>query len=130
MTPPTALRSAWRIVGWLGVALLLWLSLTPSPPQVATFPHVDKVEHLLAYALLMLWFAQLRLTRQERSVTASALLALGVAIEFLQGWGGAREFSIADIVADLGGIALGWWAAPPRGPDLLAIAQRLVASDA
>jgi len=130
VTPAAALRRAWRIVGWFGVALLLWLSLTPSPPQVATFPQVDKVEHLLAYGLLMLWFAQLRLTRAERGVTAGALLALGVAIEFMQGWGGAREFSLADIAADLGGIALGWWAAPPRGPDFFAIAQRFVAGDA
>lgn len=126
MTPASALRSAWRIAGWLGIALLLWLSLTPSPPQVVTFPHADKIQHALAYALLMLWFAQLRLTRSERAVTAGALLVLGVAIEVMQGWGGVRDFSVADIAADVLGIALGWWAAPPRGPALLAFAQGLV----
>jgi VanZ family protein len=120
------LRTAWRIVGWLGVALLLWLSLTPSPPQVADVPHLDKLQHALAYALLMLWFAQLNAEPGARTMTAAALLTLGIAIEFLQGWGGAREFSVADMAADLVGIGLGWTAAPPRGPDLLALAQRVL----
>jgi len=129
VTPPAALRAAWRVVGWFGVALLIWLSLTPSPPTVGDLPHLDKLEHLLAYALLMLWFAQLRLTNPQRAITAAALLALGIALEFAQASGGVREFSIADMIADLAGIALGWFAAPPRGPDLLAVTQKLVSSE-
>lgn len=126
MSPSAPLRTAWRVTGWLGVALLLWLSLTPSPPQVGDLPNLDKVQHALAYALLMLWFAQLSTSARLRTVTAANLLALGIAIEFLQEWGGAREFSVADMAADLVGIILGWWAAPPRGPDLFAIAQRVL----
>ncbi|MCC7548640.1 MAG: VanZ family protein [Burkholderiales bacterium] len=120
------LRTAWELIGWAGIAFLLWLSLTPSPPQMGGFAHADKIGHALAYALLMVWFAQLRRTRPGRAATALGLLALGVGIEFAQDWGGAREFSRADMVADLAGIALGWWAAPPRGPDLLALGQRVV----
>lgn len=130
MTPPAALRAAWRIVGWFGVALLIWLSLTPSPPQIVDVAHLDKIEHLLAYALLMVWFAQLRASIRQRAITAAALLALGIALEFAQASGGVREFSVADMVADLAGISLGWFAAPPRGPDLLAVTQKLVGSQA
>jgi len=130
VTPPAALRAAWRIVGWFGVALLIWLSLTPSPPQIVDVAHLDKIEHLLAYALLMVWFAQLRASIRQRAITAAALLALGIALEFAQASGGVREFSVADMVADLAGISLGWFAAPPRGPDLLAVTQKLVGSQA
>jgi len=126
MMQPAALHRAWNAIGWLGVGLLIWLSLTPSPPQLGGFAHLDKIGHALAYALLMLWFAQLRRSAPERIATATALLALGVIIEFVQGWGGVREFSPADMAADLLGIAAGWWAAPARGPDLLAAAQRVL----
>lgn len=128
MTPPASLRAAWRILGWFGVALLIWLSLMPSPPKVADLAHLDKLEHLLAYALLMLWFAQLRPSIAQRAITAAALLALGIGLEFAQASSGVREFSIADMIADLAGITLGWFAAPPRGPDLLAVTHKLVSS--
>ncbi|MCW5619549.1 MAG: VanZ family protein [Burkholderiales bacterium] len=126
MTRYGALRWAWRIVGWFGVGLLIWLSLTSNPPPMGDVPNLDKVGHVAAYALLMLWFAQLRLSGEERAVSGSGLLLLGIALEFLQAWGGVREFSIADMIADLAGITLGWLAAPPRGPNLLGMTQRLL----
>lgn len=126
MTRYDALRTAWRIVGWFGVGLLIWLSLTSDPPPMGDLPNLDKVGHVAAYALLMLWFAQLRLSGEARVVSGGGLLLLGIALEFLQAWGGVREFSIADMIADLVGITLGWLAAPPRGPNLLGMTQRLL----
>ena len=34
---------------------------------------------------------------------------MGVALEFVQGWGGYRLFDIADMVANTLGVLLGWW---------------------
>jgi VanZ family protein len=122
-----ALRQAWLVVGWIGVAALVALSLVPQPP---TFPEIeqgDKLQHLVGYGALMLWFAQVHVARAPRAGTALALLALGVAIEFAQGLTGTRTFSIADMGADAAGIALGWLAAPPRGPNLFVNLGRMVA---
>jgi VanZ family protein len=111
------LRSAWLGLGWLGVAGVVVLSLIPAPP---TGPeHGDKLGHAGSYALLMWWFAQAWLQRDARALTAAGLLALGVALEFAQGWTGYRSFSIADIAADGLGVALGWLLAPPRTRNLL-----------
>jgi VanZ family protein len=111
-------RSTWLGLGWLGVAGVVVLSLVPSPPELGV-EHGDKLNHVAAYALLMWWFAQAWLRRERRAITAVTLLALGVAIEFVQGWSGFRDFSVADMGADALGIALGWLLAPPRMPNLL-----------
>jgi VanZ family protein len=121
-----ALEQAWRIVGWLGVLGVIVLSLTPNPPSIGV-EQGDKIGHAAAYAALMLWFAQLHLQRWQRVPVALWLLALGIALEFAQGWTGPRTLSIADMGADAAGIALGWFAAPPRGPNLLANVGRMVA---
>ena len=44
--------------GWAWVAAIVWLSLTPSPPQLDVV-HSDKLGHYMAYGLLMFWFCQL-----------------------------------------------------------------------
>jgi VanZ family protein len=111
-------RRAWLGLGWLGVAGVVVLSLLPSPPLLPV-EHGDKFSHVTMYALLMWWFAQAWLHRERRAFTAVTLLALGVAIEFVQGWTGFRDFSVADMVADALGIALGWLLAPPRTPNVL-----------
>jgi hypothetical protein len=121
-----ALRQAWRVVGWIGVTALIVLSLVPEAPTFTDLRQEDKVGHVLAYAALMLWFAQVELTRRSRAFTALGLLALGIALEFVQGWTGERSFSVADMVADAAGTALGWLAAPPRGPDLLTNLGRML----
>jgi hypothetical protein len=125
----SALRRAWRIVGWLGVAAVIYLSLTSHPPTFTDYSQEDKIGHALAYSSLMLWFAQIHLATAGRARNALGLLALGIGLEFVQGWMGNRTFSLADMGADAAGVALGWLAAPPRGPDLFshlgqALAQR------
>jgi len=122
MVSEHAVARAWVGVGWFGVALLVYLSLTPTPPEIP-LEHGDKIGHVAAYAMLMLWWTQLYLT-PKRAFIAAALLALGVALEFVQGWTGYRNFEYADMGADLAGILLGWTLAPPRLPNLLALAKR------
>lgn len=101
-------RSVWLTGGWLLVSLIVYLSLTPHPPEPMSFPHADKLEHGFAYASLSLWFCQIYLSLRQRSVVIVALIAMGVAIEILQGWGGYRYFEYADMLANSTGVVLGY----------------------
>jgi VanZ family protein len=116
---PHALRRIWLAAGWFGVVGVVVLSLIPPPPEMLGVENEDKLGHIAAYGLLMWWFAQDVLAARRRAGMALALIALGVALEFLQGWGGLRSFSVADMVADAAGVAVGWALAPPRLPNLL-----------
>ena len=115
------IRLGWSLIGWFGVALILYLSLMPHPPEL-DIEQGDKLQHLAAYAVLMGWWAQMGASDRAHARIALSMLGLGIAIEFAQAATGYRTFSVADMVADALGIALGWMLAPPRGPNLLRIA--------
>jgi VanZ family protein len=97
-------------VGWALVGLILWLSLTPQPPHV-DFQQSDKLGHFIAYGGLMFWFCQLYGSTRTRLAYAAGFIAMGIAIEFLQGATGYRSFEVYDMVADALGVLLGWAAA-------------------
>ena len=91
-------------LGWIWVAATVWLSLTPSPPQVE-FRESDKVGHVLAYGLLMFWFAELY---ARRLFLALGFIAMGVGLEFVQGMLGYRTFDVLDMLANTVGVVAGW----------------------
>lgn len=95
-------------LGWLCVAAVVYLSLTPSPPDPVHAEHADKLEHALAYGFLMLWFCQDYQRRTQRMLLAALLVALGVGMEFLQGLTGYRSFEYGDMLANSTGVLLGW----------------------
>ena len=97
---------------------VVYLSLTPYPISVPVETG-DKVGHVLAYAVLMLWFAQLYSGSGRRLALALALVALGVGLEFAQLVTDFRTFELADMLADGIGAAVGWLVAPPRTMNLL-----------
>ncbi len=99
----------WLTIGWVLIALIVYLSLTASPPEVFEFAFADKLKHLFAYSVLMGWFTQLYPSLKARGVWALALFLLGVAVEFIQGWSGYRFFDVADMAANSLGVLLGWW---------------------
>ena len=111
------LRRLWFVIGLALVAAVVWLSLVPLPSPPGK--HTDKLEHFATYAVLMLWFAQLRPGRRPRAVTAVALVVLGVGIEFLQDLTPYRMMDPVDMAANAIGVVLGWIAAPPRTPNVL-----------
>lgn len=99
------LRKVWLILGWLWVAAIFYLSLTPHPPEPVSFNGADKFEHALAYAVLMLWFCQLNMRRVRLFF---AFVLMGVGIEILQGMTGYRYFEYADMMANATGVLFGW----------------------
>lgn len=56
----------------------------------------------------MFWFAQLY---PARRLYAAGFIALGVALEFVQGWLGYRAYEHHDMLANTLGVLLGWGAA-------------------
>lgn len=121
------LRKPWLVLGWLWVAVLAYLSLTPNPPEPVRFLYADKLEHALAYCLLMLWFSQVYVRRTQRLFAAALLVAMGIAMEFLQGMTGYRSFEYADMLANSTGVLLGWaWARTGLGHIGCALEMRLM----
>lgn len=109
------LRSLWLSAGLFLVALVIHLSLTPDPVTVPV-DQGDKYSHVLAYLVLMLWFAQIYESGIARIRLAASLMLLGVALEFAQRWTGVRSFEVLDMAAGIAGVFTGWAMAPPRMP--------------
>jgi VanZ family protein len=104
------MRIASVAAGWAWAAAIVWLSLTPQPPGVDV-PQGDKLGHLAAYGLLMLWFSLLYAARPVRIACAAGFIAMGVGLEFVQGALGYRSFELYDMAANTLGVLLGWTAA-------------------
>jgi VanZ family protein len=106
------LRRLCVALGWIFVAAIVWLSVTPSPPTIDV-AEGDKLGHAFAYGGTMFWFAQLYGRNPTRALYAAGLIALGVALEFVQRALGYRSFELLDMGADALGVIVGWAAALP-----------------
>jgi len=114
----------WVAIGAAFVLLVIYLSLTPHPLDVPKF-YGFKTGHILAYAWLMFWFSQIYPRSVARVVLAAALIALGIALEYIQGWVG-RDFSYTDMRDDGIGVVLGGMLAlTPLGRALAAVERWL-----
>lgn len=97
----------WLGLGWLAVALAIFVSLAPisklpQPPNVS-----DKVEHFVAYLLLAVWFGGIY-ERGRYWIIGLGLGVMGVLIEFAQGamqYG--RQADILDVLANCSGVLAG-----------------------
>ena len=100
------MRAALLAGGWLWAAAIVWLSLTPSPPDPGV-AFGDKIGHFLAYAVLMFWFGILYRNPMPRAAYGILWIVLGVALEFAQGATGYRSFELADMAANALGVLVG-----------------------
>jgi len=94
------------MIGWSLIAAVIYLSLTPDPIEIDV-QQGDKLGHILAYFAMMAWFTQLY-QRQSHWRWGIGFIALGIGLEYLQGWSGYRDFEYLDMVADATGVAAGW----------------------
>jgi VanZ family protein len=116
---PLRFERAWRAVGFALVAAVVVLSLVPAPELPLEIDGGDKIGHVLAYAALMVWFAQLHAGAPARAAIAAGFIAMGIGLEHAQGALGFRRYDVLDMVANTAGVLLGWLFAPPRGPRFL-----------
>lgn len=101
------MRRIWLSIGWLLLIFVIWITLTPQPPQVlASIPHLDKTGHFLAYVALTAWFAAALPGRRWLTILTVAFIVLGGVLEILQGYTG-RDPSWFDWLIDTGGALLG-----------------------
>jgi VanZ family protein len=68
----------------------------------------DKLGHFASYGFLMLWFCVLYRRKRVRAFYALGFVALGVALEFVQGNLGYRTFELYDMAANTAGVMAGW----------------------
>jgi len=93
--------------GWSLAALIIWLSLTPTPPDIGV-EEGDKIGHFLAYGSLMCWFCLLYPRRATRVGYALLWIAMGIGLEFAQVRLGYRHYEIYDMYANTLGVLIGW----------------------
>jgi len=103
---PLKFRRLWIIGGFGFVLLVIYLSLTPDPVDIGQ-PEGMKLDHMIAYAWLMLWFGQIYRTTASRLLLATAFCGLGVALEYLQGMTDYRGFAYSDMLFNSTGVAIG-----------------------
>ena len=116
------LQRLWQCIGWLGVCVVVLLTLMPKPPPMPGFLDWDKAQHMLAYATLMWWFRQ-AFARRIRWVVG--LIVLGVGLECVQGLTAYRYFEYGDMMANALGVLAGLLlAATPLGHTLVWLEQR------
>ena len=96
----------WSVIGWLIITSVIYLSLTPDPIEI-DIEQGDKLGHILAYFVMMIWFSQLYLRRMHAWL-ASGFIALGIILEYVQGWSGYRDFEYMDMLADAIGVTVAW----------------------
>jgi hypothetical protein len=97
---------AWTTLGIGFVLLVIYLSLAAPPPDI-DLPDVFDVGHIVAYFWLMIWFAQIHRSAGHRWAFAAGFGAMGIALEYIQGMTGYRQFDYVDMVRNFIGIATG-----------------------
>lgn len=100
-------RGVWHVFGLAFVALVAYLSLAPKAPDAGTLAGIN-IGHVLAYAWLMFWYAQLFTRAVPRAGFALLFVALGIALEFMQALTPTRHFAVADMRDDALGVVGGW----------------------
>jgi VanZ family protein len=103
---PLRFERLWISLGIGFVLLVIYLSLTPDPPDLGT-PEGLKIGHVLAYGWLMIWFAQIYRATGRRLLLAAAFCALGIVLEYLQGMTDYRGFEYSDMLINSTGVVLG-----------------------
>lgn len=106
--PDVALRWAGRVLFLTAIVLITDLALQPGHALPPDLFGPDKVQHFLAFLALTL-LARLSWPRLHGIWIVAMLAAYGIAIEYVQAMPFVgRTSSIADVVADLVGIAAGF----------------------
>ncbi|MBJ6136599.1 VanZ family protein [Marinobacter litoralis] len=95
----------WQTVFFLSLAAILYLATTSQSYPIPSSAN-DKINHLIAFAELTI-VTRLAWPRLGFYWYVPALLSFGFALEAIQATLPYRDFSLADVLADALGIAIG-----------------------
>ncbi|WP_417529966.1 VanZ family protein [Marinobacter lipolyticus] len=98
-------RPLWQLALLISVIAILYLATTSQPYPLPSSPN-DKINHLIAFTELTI-LARLGWPRMPGIWLVVGLCLYGLAIELVQSQLPYREFSMADLIADAAGIAIG-----------------------
>jgi len=105
--PENRLKWTVQTAWFISIILVGCLFLTPRIEIPYQFSGADKLAHCLAYA----WLAILPFFGFARMGTAFtgafSMVPLGIGLEFAQKYVPGRDFSVADMIANGAGVALG-----------------------
>lgn len=105
---PFRFKPLWLVVGMALVAGVIYLSLTPAFPDYLQIDYDLKLNHVLAYAVLMSYCAQLLVNPRMAWLIAGLFIVMGIVLEYLQGMTDYRSFSYYDMVANYLGVLTGF----------------------
>jgi hypothetical protein len=109
-------RLLWAVIGSALLVGLVTVSVVPVDAPVDV-TGADKVQHLLAYGLLMYWWGMVQPKR--RLFWLVFLPLLGATLELVQNLLPARFMEWRDMVANLAGVSLAWFVLRTRAGRLL-----------
>lgn len=121
---PLHFYKTWFFIGLMLVAAVIFLSLTASYPDYLVMDDELKLNHVLAYAVLMFYFAQLITSPRAAWGIAALFVLMGIVLEYLQGQTGYRTFSYYDMAADSAGVSFGFLASKTPLKNSLAYLDR------
>ena len=105
VNPDFRFRVLWLVIGYLLIALVVFLSLTSSPVKIDTnLPYQDKLFHTLAYFVLTFWFMQIYHIRHHQFAWAIFFMCLGLLLEYFQSFDPQRYSEAGDMVANVLGV--------------------------
>ncbi|MEO8673167.1 MAG: VanZ family protein [Tahibacter sp.] len=108
MSPnPLSHLTLWRGLGRTLVVSFVVVALLPMPSGIGAVPLGDKIGHFLAFAGLVLWYAQIYPALIDRCRCVLGAVALGALIELLQMSVPYRSAEALDLVADALGAGTG-----------------------
>lgn len=99
------MRRLWQAVLVVSIAAILFLATTSSSYPIPSAAN-DKVNHIIAFFELTI-VTRLAWPRLSAYWYVPALLGFGFALELVQATLPYRTFSMADVLADVTGIAIG-----------------------
>jgi VanZ family protein len=126
---PLRLIKVWLPLGCFAVCMLIYGSLTPSPPELPEVPFADKLAHFTVYAWIMLWFGFIYKPGEKYLLLGLSLILLGVTLELLQGASGYRSMEVSDACFNALGVFAGWLLALTRLSSTLLWAELLIFRD-
>ena len=123
---PLLYPTLWHAVGWLLLAVIAIAMAIPTPNMELAINHADKWTHVLVFATLAGWTAQLYPPSAALAWRGLGLLAFAAATELMQAMLPWRSGDWGDLIADACGVALGLMLAFGKGGRALLHAERVL----
>ena len=118
-------KNFWLAMGFTMITFVVYQTLTSSP--LGTGIRIsDKLLHITGYFGMMGWFVQIFNDRKQKILLAAGFVGMGIMLEFIQGWGGIRQYEVADMLANTTGVALAWALAYTRFSDILLTVESVI----